>query len=407
MGMFLYRIGSRIFPNLVRLAAPFNRRAKKLIESRKQSIEIPPKGSGETRLWVHAASLGEFEQARPVLEELKKFIPGLTIACSFFSPSGYEILKNDSLIDFSFYLPFESKSNADVLVQKISPDFVLWVKYEFWLDYLQAIHRFKIPSFLIAASFQANQRYFGLMGGPYIQAFKNFKLIFTQTKESTRLLQKSGIQNSIHTGDPRFDRVIRGSKSPKTSDLIQKFKGNKKLLILGSSYAWEEEMVAKVLASFPELKVLIVPHFIDEENILRIEKLFPGCSRFSESNPQMEFSNTMVLNKIGWLSGAYQYADAALIGGGSKKKGLHNVLEPAVFGLPLAFGRKISYFPETKELLESGQADLISSPEEVKHWLDKSLSAASTEMRKQWKLGIQQKEGIAHEIAKRIYEALK
>lgn len=375
---FIYSIAGKSFILAAKLISPFNIRAKKLIDSRKTSFHFPAKRKNEIRVWLHVASLGEFEQARPVIELLKQEISGLQVFTSFFSPSGYETRCFDKLNDYAFYLPFESTKNAESIIANLNPDFAIWVKYDFWLIYLNKLFQKKIPVFLISAQFRRDQIYFGSLGKPYRDAFKMFSLIMNQTKESLLLLNEFHIKNSIVTGDPRIDRVIIGKKNVKSIPFITEFKNNQRTIICGSSYRIEEEILADFLSKNKNIKCIIAPHFVDDINIKEIRSLFPKSKRYSEiENVNQLPEQVLIIDSIGKLSSLYQYADFGFIGGGFKQGGLHNILEAIVYKIPVSFGPKINRFPEAIDLVDKKLANTISNITEFNIWINNLLKNES------------------------------
>ena len=370
LGYSLYKVSTRSYFKLIHLISPFNKRANALMNGQKQSITIEPKTSNEIRLWLHVASLGEFEQAKPVLKLLKSQIPNLKIFTSFFSPSGYENRKNDLILDYAFYLPFERKKHINKTINMIDPDLVIWVKYDFWIDYLNEIHLRKIPLFLIAAQFNSKQYYFKYPGNFHLAIFKKFTKIFTQNQASTDLLKVHDIE-SICTGDPRYDNVFRIKNEKQEIEKLNSFWNGKPVIVCGSTYLIEEQMIAKIRAQFQnKYKFIIAPHFIDTDHIESISKLFPEAVKYSDINPNIENINsidTIIIDNIGLLVYLYQKADIAIVGGGFKSGGLHNILEAAVHGIPVIFGPKIERFPEAIALISNHIGFKFSNAEELEN----------------------------------------
>ncbi|MFY8021610.1 MAG: 3-deoxy-D-manno-octulosonic acid transferase, partial [Bacteroidia bacterium] len=280
----------------------------------------------------------------------------------------------DELNDFAFYLPFESREVAVSFIQKLNPDFAIWVKYDFWLQYLNELHRQKIPCFLIAAVFRSNQIYFKKQGENFLKTFHTFKVIACQNQDSANLLALHGLQNQFVSGDPRIDRVLTAKKSKKEIDLISQFKGDKSLLIIGSAYKKEVSIIKQYLTKHPEVKCIIAPHFVDEQNIIKIKELIPGSILYSRIDENTLFNfQVLIIDSIGKLSSLYQYADFALIGGGFKKGGLHNILEAVVYGIPVCFGPKINKFPEAIQLYNLKLAEKVSNKDEFESWMDEFM----------------------------------
>ncbi len=327
-----------------------------------QNVEQKLDKDSSKNIWFHVASLGEYEQARPVMEAIKIKHPEYKIVCTFFSPSGYDVLKNDKASDCIFYLPFDSKSNAKKLVQLINPIMAFWVKYDLWHFYIQELQNNKIPIYLLSASFRSNQIYFKWYGIFFKEILQKFTLIFSQNSETKQLLNFIRIDNII-SKDTRFDRVYRNVQQLHEIPAIATFKGNSLLLVAGSSYSIEEQILADFFAVNPYgLKLIIAPHFVDEKRIVEIESTFQNlCIRWSdyEVGGDDRGKKILIIDCIGILSKIYRYADIAFIGGGFKHGGLHNILEATCFGVPTLFGPEIKKFPEASELIKFGGADTV------------------------------------------------
>jgi 3-deoxy-D-manno-octulosonic-acid transferase len=373
----LYNFGIFIFSALVHLVAPLNSKASLWVRGRKNwagkiSERIKP---GDRTAWIHCASLGEFEQGRPVIEAIKKVRPDLKIIITFFSPSGYEIRKNYSNAECISYLPADSPANASKFIKLISPEFVIFVKYEFWNNYISELYRKKIPVYLISGIFRAEQHFFRWYGAFFREMLGKFDRIFVQDRKSQDLLSGIGITQVIHAGDTRFDRVIQLTGSAKEIPQIEKFRGNEKLFLAGSSWRQDEEIISQYINKFPgRMKWIFAPHEIDHANIERLEKLIKTktvrLSEFSESSTD---ERVMIIDNIGMLSSAYSYAYIAAIGGGFGK-GIHNILEPACWGLPVVFGPKYERFKEAVDLIKAGSARSFTNFNEFKEILDLWLS---------------------------------
>jgi 3-deoxy-D-manno-octulosonic-acid transferase len=381
LGYLLYLVSTNSYFILVKMISPFNQRAKLYVEGRKDLIELISKKivhDSRKSIWFHVASLGEFEQARPVIEQLRLVCPYHKIIVTIFSPSGYEPRKNDSVADYIFYLPNDSKKNAQVLIKLFKPSMVFWVKYDFWFHYLVQLKKNNIPTFLIAASFHANQIYFKTYATFYKQLLSNFSFIFTQNETSTKLLNGININQVQTTGDTRFDRVYSSLKQTGDLPLIEQFKGNNLLIIIGSSYKIEEEILANFLNQYSEekFKLIIAPHFINEERLLEIEKIIPQKTiRYSKANStNISYYQSLIIDNIGMLNKLYKYADVSFVGGGFKNKGLHNILEPATFGNAIIFGNKIAYFPEAIEFVKINGALGVKNQVEFNNCFNKLLT---------------------------------
>lgn len=343
---------------------------KAFIEGRRaQDLSKPLPKTGK-RYWFHCASLGEFEQARPVIEALKEHKPDTSIVITFFSPSGYEQRKDYALADAVLYLPLDTPSNAKALIQYLQPDEAVFVKYEIWYFYLKQLQKSHIPVYLISAVFRPGQFIFSKAGNWLFKLLPEFACIFLQDENSYQLLKQKGLNNIQLSGDTRYDRVKQNALKVKLNEGIEAFKGSSPLIILGSSWQAEEQLALAFLEDpkYTQYKVLIVPHDISQSHIDEIYSSVKkhGASLYTESSPTSE-GRVLVMNTIGHLASAYYYGDLAVIGG-AFGKGLHNILEALSFGVPVVFGPNTSKFPEAALAMHSEVALSITDY--------KSLSAA-------------------------------
>jgi 3-deoxy-D-manno-octulosonic-acid transferase len=373
----LYNLGIFIFSALAHLAAPFKPRASLWVKGRKKWAEkiaekIKP---GDRVIWIHCASLGEFEQGRPVIEAIRKEKPGFKIVLTFFSPSGYEIRKNYNNADCISYLPADTPGNASKFIGLVKPEFVIFVKYEFWNNYISALYRNKIPLYLISGIFRPGQHFFKWWGSFFRGMLMKFEKIFVQDQRSLDLLLGIGIKKVSLAGDTRFDRVVQIAGTARIIQELEQFRGDEKLFLAGSSWRQDEEIIAEYINNFPNrMKWVIAPHEIDKSNIERIEKLLKvGHVRFSEYNEDSVDARVLIIDNIGMLSSAYRYAYIAAIGGGFGK-GIHNILEPACWGIPIIFGPNHERFKEAVDLLNTGGAKTFLTFDDFKRNLDLWLS---------------------------------
>jgi 3-deoxy-D-manno-octulosonic-acid transferase len=373
----LYNVGILIYTALAYLIAPFNSRASLWIKGRKKwaekiALKIKP---GDRVIWIHCASLGEFEQGRPVIDAIRKEMPFYKIVLTFFSPSGYEIRKNYDKVDCISYLPSDTPANALKFIDMIKPEFVIFVKYEFWNNYISALYRKKIPLYLISGIFRPGQLFFKWYGSFFRDILRKFEIIFVQNQSSLDLLSGIGIEKVLLAGDTRFDRVLQITGSARNIEQIEQFRGNEKLFLAGSSWRPDEEIIAQYINMFPlRMKWVFAPHEIDRANIERLEKLFKvKCVRFSEFNEESVDARVLIIDNIGMLSSAYRYAYIAAIGGGFGK-GIHNILEPACWGIPVLFGPNHLNFREAVELIEKGSAKSFNTFDDFKKIMDLWLS---------------------------------
>jgi len=355
----LYSLAIIIYTGLIHLAALYNDKARLWVSGRKGWKKKLEKSftPGEKTIWVHCASLGEFEQGRPVIEMIKERAPGFRILLTFFSPSGYEIRKDWPLADHICYLPADTRSNAEAFARIVNPEIVLFVKYEFWSNYLTALRRRDIPVYLISAIFRPGQHFFRWYGGFFRSILRKYSHIFVQDAGSEKLLSGIGISAVSVAGDTRFDRVVQIAASAKIIPMIEAFASGEKVFMTGSSWRQDEEIIAEYINNYPDrMKWIFAPHEIDNSNIERLGKLLKvRYARFSEGRSDFQDVRVLIIDNIGLLSSAYRYSCIAAVGGGFGK-GIHNILEPACWGLPVLFGPNHEKFREAVDLLRSGGA---------------------------------------------------
>ncbi|QCK14377.1 3-deoxy-D-manno-octulosonic acid transferase [Mangrovivirga cuniculi] len=378
MNKTTYTIGINLYRFLIKLAAPFNKKASNMIEGRKnwrQKLTTTLNSVSQSKVWFHCASLGEFEQARPLIEKLSD--NNICIIVSFFSPSGYEVRKNYEKADLVTYLPFDTKSNASDFIDLIKPDLVLFTKYEFWHYFLEELDSRNIPTILFSAIFRSSQEFFKPSGDFFRNMLKKFDFLYVQNKKSKELLHGIGLSDNVKiAGDTRFDRVIDTCNSVKKIPLVEKFKGNNKLLIVGSSWPEDINALQKFFNSLPnDVKVIIAPHEISEKSINKLESSLPQktmrYSKVSEKILDSSDSDFLIIDNFGMLASVYQYGEISFIGG-AFKDGLHNILEAATFGMPVLFGNKnYKKFNEAILLIEEGGAFPIADSDEAESLLKK------------------------------------
>jgi 3-deoxy-D-manno-octulosonic-acid transferase len=276
---------------------------------------------------------------------------------SFFSPSGYEVVSKRKDAPVCFYLPAATPKNANMLLNVLNAEMIFFVKYEFWWSYFIEAHKRKIPLYLVCSVFRKNQYFFKWYGQTYLKMLQLFDWIFTQNNESVGLLKSKQIEHCSYSGDTRYDRVMKIASSPKEIPEIKLFKQNSPLIVAGSSYTTEDNLIKEALLKNSELKAVIAPHHIDEKRIGEIVATFAAFKPCRYTHHQVdENSRVLILDTIGLLSSAYAYADAALVGGGFGHKGLHNIIEPCVFGIPVFFGPNHHRFHEARYLIDMGCA---------------------------------------------------
>lgn len=367
---FLYDLGILIYGLLLRVFALFNAKAKLLLNGRKnllQRIEQTVEKDQEY-IWFHFASLGEFEQGRAVMEQIKIRYPYEKIIVTFFSPSGYEIRKNTALADYVFYLPADTPRNARRFLDLINPKFAVFTKYEYWYHYFKELNKRNIRLLMISAIFREDQVFFKQYGGFFRSILKNVSFFFTQNNESVHMLKWIGITNAGLAGDTRFDRVVELPKQHKDIPEVQRFVGNDSVLVAGSTWQPDEILLKDLLEKNKDLKAIIAPHEIHQEHINQILKLFPHALLFSKFNTytdqQIAASRQLIIDNIGMLSSLYYYGRIAYIGGGFGV-GIHNTLEASTYGMPVIFGPKYEKFQEAIDLLELGAGFSITNEKEL------------------------------------------
>jgi 3-deoxy-D-manno-octulosonic-acid transferase len=339
-----------------------------MIQGRKNILAIIEKALTHNQspiIWFHCASLGEFEQGRPVMEALKKKHPDYKILLTFFSPSGYEIRKNYAGADWIFYLPFDTYRNASRFVSIVKPACVFFVKYEFWYFYLNELNKKNIPVVLISALFRKNQIFFRWYGGFFANILKKFNHIFLQNATSEMLVKQVGISKASVSGDTRFDRVHAQLNMVTPLPLIESFRHNASMVIVGS--AWEEDMeliIPLINHRFPSIRFIVAPHEIHTDVIeswrSRIQVQSELYSEVVKKGSVKAETNVLVIDSIGLLSSIYRYGNYAHVGG-AFGKGLHNILEAATFGMPISFGPNIQKFPEASAMIEEKAAMAVSN----------------------------------------------
>lgn len=373
--LWLYNIGISFYGLIVSAFSIFNSKAKLFIEGRKNIFDHIEKTIDGTKkhIWFHFASLGEFEQGRPLLEKVKELHPQKRIVITFFSPSGYEIRKNYALASGIFYLPLDSAGNAKRFISLINPEMAIFTKYEFWYHYFKTLNDQQIPLYLISGIFRPNQIFFRWYGSFHRRILGFVDHFFVQNTESVNLLKQLQLENASLSGDTRFDRVAENALSPKKVTLVENGWINKPVFVAGSTWPADERLIAVLIQQQPDWQFIIAPHEIDEAHIHDIEKLIPGALRYSNlHNGKAETAQTLIIDNIGLLSSLYQYASIAYIGGGFGV-GIHNTLEAAAFGIPVIFGPKYDKFQEAKDLIALTAARSIET--------ESDLSAAFTHFR--------------------------
>jgi 3-deoxy-D-manno-octulosonic-acid transferase len=368
----------------IRIVSLGNKKAKLWIKGREgifKKLRNTVSGfSNEKIIWMHAASLGEFEQGRPVLQKLKEINSNIKIIVTFFSPSGFEIIKNNKEFTNIFYLPMDSRLHAEKWMNILKPDLVLWVKYEYWHYYLQEIQKRKIPLLMVSGIYRESQTFFKWYGSFYKNMLKPFTHFFVQNESSKQWLEKLVPAEKITiSGDTRCDRVINIATSFTDVPGIADFCGDKKVVVAGSTWEEDEAEWTHYVRAHPEVKFIIAPHEIDRENLNDVQKQFAGSVFYSEwMSNRMTFNkkeiNCLIIDNIGMLSRLYYYATVTYVGGGFGDDGLHNILEAAVYGKPVIFGPEYGKNFEAEEMLDCSGAISIKSAIELEKIIDQLLS---------------------------------
>ncbi len=363
---------------LLRIVALFSPKIKLFVPGRQlvfETITSKIKATDQT-IWFHAASLGEYEQGLPVMEEIKNKYPNHKIVLSFFSPSGYEVRKNNPLADVTVYLPLDTKKNAQKFIEAVHPEMVFFIKYEFWINYLYELKKQSIPTYLISGIFREKQLFFKWYGGFYRKALESFAYFFVQNQKSKQLLLGLGKTNVMVSGDTRFDRVLSILEKDNRLDYIEKFKNNTTTVVVGSSWPKDESVLIEYINSSPlNVKFIIAPHNIKKDQIEALQnKIVKKTVLFTEKgNKNVSDYQVFVIDTIGILTKIYSYGDIAYVGGGFGNPGVHNILEPATFGIPIIIGPNYSHFAEAVDLVALKGCLVIDSTANLKASLDRLL----------------------------------
>ncbi|MGL4806398.1 MAG: 3-deoxy-D-manno-octulosonic acid transferase [Bacteroidales bacterium] len=372
--MFIYNLAIQLLSFVVKIMACFKDKEKKLAEGQKNvfSYLSNNRNVNDQYIWFHASSLGEFEQGRPMIEKIKREQPKKKILLTFFSPSGYEVRKNYALADMICYLPFDKPANVKRFLDIVNPEKAIFIKYEFWYNYLAELNHRAIPTYIISAIFRPTQLFFKPWGGWYRKMLTFFDQLFVQDNTSKDLLAQIGITNVMVCGDTRFDRVIDIMKEAKELPLIDQFANDQFILVAGSSWPKDEEIFIEYFNESPNLKLIIAPHEIHEGHLESIEnRIKRPFVRYSQIKDQdLQSVDCIIVDCFGLLSSIYRYGKIAYIGGGFGV-GIHNVLEAAVYGIPVIWGPNYAKFREAKSLIKSGGGFSINDASEFNILLNK------------------------------------
>lgn len=375
----LYTIGIYLYGFIARFIATFwnDQKVRQWVDGRKNLIHKIEEDLSEENspvFWIHSASLGEFEQGRPLIEKLKAEKSEYKILVTFFSPSGYEIRKNYPLADYVFYLPEDTPSNARRFLTIVQPKAAVFIKYDYWYNYMYQMSLNKTPLIFISSIFRPSQAFFQFYGAWFLKHLDHVNHFFVQNEISKSLLEEVGINQVSISGDTRFDRVAQIAEQVDENELVRKFKNNQKLFLGGSTWPEDEKLISYIADKIPGLKILIAPHQIDEEHIRQIEGVFKSSIRYSNAKQEdLEQAQIMIMNNMGMLSSLYQYADMAMIGGGFGA-GIHNTLEAATFGMPIFIGPRYEKFQEAKDLISEGVIEVVTQEEDLFEEVSKFLN---------------------------------
>ena len=373
----IYNLGIHIYQLGIRLAGLFSDKPAKMVKGHREVFDLlKSKINRNARyIWFHAASLGEFEQGRPLIERIRQEYPQYKILQTFFSPSGYEVRKNYDGADIVCYLPMDTPGNAKKFVDLVNPSMAFFVKYEFWQNYLNALYHKGIPVYSVSSIFRPNQIFFRWYGKSYRQVLKTFEHLFVQNEESKKLLENIGVMNTTVVGDTRFDRVLDICAAAKQLPLVQKFKGNALTFVAGSSWGPDEDIFIRYFNAHPEMKLIIAPHVVNDSHMKEImSKLQRPCIRYTQATEEnVQQADCLIIDCYGLLSSIYRYGEISYIGGGFGV-GIHNVLEAAVYSIPVIFGPNNKKFREAQHLLANKGGFEINGYEDFEVLMDKFLT---------------------------------
>jgi len=371
--LFLYNLIVQIAGFLLKIVALFSPKIKLFVDGRKPVFEILQKkiSPNDKTIWFHAASLGEYEQGLPVIEKIKIKYPNHKIVLTFFSPSGYEVRKNNTVADVTVYLPLDTKKNAEQFLSLVHPEMAFFIKYEYWPNYLNELRKLETPTYLISGIFRKNQLFFEWYGGFYRKALDTFTYFFVQNESSKKLLLELGKTNVAVSGDTRFDRVASILEKDNSLDFISEFKNDTLTIVVGSSWPKDENLLVDYINQTSEkVKFIIAPHNIKVEQIQELKNsISKKVVLFSEVKTRLISSlqdfDVFIIDTVGILTKIYSYADIAYVGGGYGNPGVHNILEPATFGVPIVIGPNFSHFAEATALVNMEGCVSISNKNEL------------------------------------------
>ena len=371
----MYNIAISLYLLAIKLVGLFNKKVKLMCQGHKQVFDIlrQARDKESNYLWFHAASLGEFEQGRPLIERIRKQYPQYKILLTFFTPSGYEVRKNYEGADIICYLPLDTPRNVRRFLDLARPSMAFFIKYEFWQNYMKALQHRGIPTYSVSSIFRPNQIFFRWYGVTYRKVLTRITHFFVQNEESVRLLASCGITNATIVGDTRFDRVLEIFQAAKQLPLVERFKGDcHKVLVAGSSWQPDEELIIDYFNRHPEMKLIIAPHVVNDNHLAWIEgKLNRPSMRYTKAlGADLSRVDCLIIDCYGLLSSIYRYGEISYVGGGFGV-GIHNVLEAAVYGIPVLFGPNNQRFREARQLLATGGAFEIHNSTDFNATMDR------------------------------------
>ena len=374
----LYNIGISAYKGAVHLASLKNQKARKLLDGQAHTFNYLRErlDSAGGYIWIHVSSLGEFEQGRPLIELIRRERPKARLLLTFFSPSGYEVRKNYDQVDAVCYLPFDLPGNVRQFLDLVKPSMAIFVKYEFWGNYLRELQRRGVPTFSVSAIFRPGQVFFKPWGGKMRKMLGCFTTLFVQNEESRKLLQGIGVKQVKVCGDTRFDRVAHVRDQAKQFPVIEQFVSNARMTtVLGSSWGPDEDLMIPYFNDHPVTKLILAPHEFDRERLLALmSRIQRPCGLYSQTEAaDASQLDCIIIDTFGMLSSLYRYGQLAMVGGGFGS-GIHNINEAAVYGIPVVFGPNYSKFTEAKDLIACGGSFTVATTDEFIAVMDRLLS---------------------------------
>jgi 3-deoxy-D-manno-octulosonic-acid transferase len=389
--LFIYNLIVVLADFILKIVALFNNKIRLFVDGRKPVFKILSNKikAYDKTIWFHAASLGEYEQGLPVMERMKSRFPNHLIVLTFFSPSGYEVRKNNTIADVTVYLPLDTQSNVNQFLKLVRPDMVFFIKYEYWPNYLNALQNKEIPTYLISGIFREKQVFFKWYGSFYKKALDAFEHFFVQNSSSKELLLKLGKTNVTVSGDTRFDRVTEILNQNNELDFIEEFKNNSLTVVVGSSWPKDESLLVNYINTANNVKFIIAPHNINKDQIANLQNqiskktvLFSSLNLKDVVASKLADYDVFVIDTIGILTKIYSYANLVYVGGGFGNPGVHNILEPATFGVPIVIGPNYNHFAEATALVKMEGCISITNQEELNEVFDKLIQNEAVRLEK-------------------------